>query len=802
MSTIAPSTNSSCLSGAFPVPLAEGFLCNPGFYCPNNTDAHPPEYCAPTTDCLLTRLQTVNNICPTPQGVYEPFVCPPGSFCAPGGQQLAPCPPGHFCPLGTAKPYACGATSICPAGSAREFVMDGFIFILVVDILLLGLFLEPVLRRAARGWARLLSAVSGKKLGSRDVEVGSERGDDGGGSGVSDAERSLRRFVASVGKCVGSGETGLAFGWEGLSLVLPTGKTILAAQSGFVGKGRMWAIMGGSGAGKSSFVNVLMGKTAHTTGTIYVNGEASQISRFKKLIGYVPQDDVLMAECTVRENIMHAASVRLPRAWTAAQRREHVDTLIACLGLAHVQHNLVGDALASAISGGQRKRVSIGLELAAAPMALFLDEPTSGLDASASLAIMGLLKQLSNLGVTVMCIIHQPRPEVLDFLDGLTLLHKGHQIYHGDMSGLMGHFSEMGFELSGKSNVADAVLDIISGHGIVPGTSAMPASALDSLLVSRWRPQALKIAADLSDREKHPAGHDLEALARSAASRGAPRLRQVYLCFIRSIKQQWIRKTSFLIEISVGAVAGLLIGLSLYQLKGMHFQGAYHAPFTILSSALNYTLVPQIGLLCSLAIGLAAAAPGVKTFGEEKQIYWREASSGHSRLAYYVGKVVATFPRLAISAMHFTTFYCVLATPWMPFWSMYLSNLLYFYCIYGLASIMSMLVRREDGPLMAMIVSLIIGVFGGYGPPLYLVKQWHLEWLWRLCPGIWLTEAYFDQHLAIMSHLYDLDLAASWTGYVRGRFAMDIGILLVIGTVYRVIAFGGLVFLNQAGRKR
>ncbi|KAK3300363.1 uncharacterized protein B0H64DRAFT_428448 [Chaetomium fimeti] len=302
-------------------------------------------------------------------------------------------------------------------------------------------------------------------------------------------------------------------------------------------------------------------------------------------------------------------------------------------------------------------------------------------------------------------------------------------------------------------------------------------------------------------RRRGASGSNLETLAHSAASRGASRLRQGHLCFARSVKQQWVRKTSFLIEISVGAVAGLLIGLSLYQLQGMHFQGAYHTPLTILSSALNYTLVPQVGLLCSLAIGLAAAAPGVKTFGEEKQIYWREASSGHSRLAYYVGKVLATLPRLGISAMHFTTFYCVLATPWMPFWSMFLTNLLYFYCIYGLASIMSVLVRREDGPLMAMIVSLIIGVFGGYGPPLYLVKEWHLEWLWRLCPGVWLTEAYFDKHLAIMSHLYDLDLAASWTGYVRGRFGMDIGILLVIGTVYRVIAFGGLIFLNRPGTK-
>ncbi|EAQ93305.1 hypothetical protein CHGG_01540 [Chaetomium globosum CBS 148.51] len=309
-------------------------------------------------------------------------------------------------------------------------------------------------------------------------------------------------------------------------------------------------------------------------------------------------------------------------------------------------------SLASSISGGQRKRVSIGLELAAAPMALFLNEPTSGLDVSAALAIMALLKRLSTLGVTVMCIIHQPRPEVLDLLDGLTVLHRGHQIYHGGVAGLTNHFSEMGFGLSEKSTLADAVLDIISGHGSATAPGAKGTTpTLDDLL-------------------------------------------------------------------DIG-------------------------PF--LSSALNYTLVPQIGL--------AAAAPGVKTFGEEKQIYWREVNSGHSRLAYYVGKVLATFPRLANSAMHFTTFYCVLATPWMHFWSMLLSKLL-----------------------------LIIGVWGGYGPPLYLVKEWHLEWLWRLCPGVWLTEVYFDKYLAIMSHLYDLDLAASWTCYVQGRFSMDIG--------YRLIGYG------------
>lgn len=313
----------------------------------------------------------------------------------------------------------------------------------------------------------------------------------------------------------------------------------------------------------------------------------------------------------MRENILHSAAIRLPRNWSSTQIRSHVDNLIRCLGLAHVQHNLVGDSVYSAISGGQRKRVSIALELASAPMALFLDEPTSGLDASAALKIMMLLKRLSQLNVTVICIVHQPRTEVLDLLDGVTLLHQGYQIYHGGVNGLKSHFSDnLGCSIENKANIADMVLDIISGnHGSAPSLG---------VLVDHWSPQARKITEDLH-RITHGGITSLEALAASAASRGAPRMRQVYLCFIRSLKQQWVRKPSFIIEISVGAIAGLLIGLSLYQLDGMHFQGSYYEPFTILSSALNYTLVPQIGLLCSLAIGLAAAAPGVKIFGEESR---------------------------------------------------------------------------------------------------------------------------------------------------------------------------------------
>lgn len=304
-------------------------------------------------------------------------------------------------------------------------------------------------------------------------------------------------------------------------------------------------------------------------------------------------------------------------------RHAHVDSVISCLNLSHVQNNIVGDTISSCISGGQRKRVSIGMELAAAPLALFLDEPTSGLDATAALSIMSLLKTLSTLGVTVVAIIHQPRPEILDVLDGLYLVAEGHQIYQGKASEIAQHFEQCGYPVAETANVADAVLDTVSRKRQAP--SHLVDDRPVDVLRKAWKSSMVAKGSTLA---RGPAQHvrrisssqgTMEQLLQSVIQRGAPWPQQVHLCLVRALKQQLRRKVSFILEISVGSIAGLLIGLSVYQLKGRHFQGIYLSPFELLSSAVNYTLVPQMGLLCSLAIGLAAAAPGVKVFGEESK---------------------------------------------------------------------------------------------------------------------------------------------------------------------------------------
>jgi hypothetical protein len=409
---------------------------------------------------------------------------------------------------------------------------------------------------------------------------------------------------------------------------------------------------------------------------------------------------------------------------------------------------------------------------------------------------MRTLKELSRLGITIVTIIHQPRQEIFESLDNLLLFGAGRMIFQGPESDVQGYFENVGFKFPEHANPADVVMDIIAGQGQLykpVGETGLPA------LIEHWKNYQYSLqkhASVLSVSQQ-----ETQALRSSIKMRGAPWWRQTYFCFLRSITQQIRLKSSFFSELGVGALAGFLIGLAQLNSHGINFQGLFHFPYEVLSSSLNYAAVPQMALLVGLSIGLTASSPGVKIFGEEKLVYWREAAAGHHRLAYHVGKVASTLPRMALANLHFTTVFLLLATPRIPFPAAFIANLLYFWCIYGLASCISMLTRREDGPLLAVMTSLIAGVLNGLSPSLAQVRVWHMQWLWRASPGTWLAELYFDQNVRPLAYLYHVDHAAGYLGYRLGHFQRDLYMLFVLGLVYRVVAFVLMVLCNRHRQK-
>ena len=131
--------------------------------------------------------------------------------------------------------------------------------------------------------------------------------------------------------------------------------------------------------GKTTFLNLMSGKLDRSGGTVRVNGEETELTRYRKIIGYVPQDDIMLRELTVEENVTHSALMRLPLEWKREKKLAQVDEILKALEIDHVRDVVVGDERRRGISGGQRKRVNIAMEMVTKPSLLCLDEPTSGL---------------------------------------------------------------------------------------------------------------------------------------------------------------------------------------------------------------------------------------------------------------------------------------------------------------------------------------------------------------------------------------------------------------------------------------
>ena len=206
--------------------------------------------------------------------------------------------------------------------------------------------------------------------------------------------------------------------------------------------GRLIGIMGGSGAGKSTLLNVLNGNYSPSEGEVTINGIDihKEKEKIEGIIGFVSQDDLLIEELTVFQNLFFNAKLCF-RELTDKQIAKKVISLLRAIGLYESKDLKVGNPLEKTISGGQRKRLNISLELIREPSVLFVDEPTSGLSSRDSENIMDLLKELALKGKLVFVVIHQPSSEIFKMFDKLLLLDQGgYPIFYGNPVDSVVHF--------------------------------------------------------------------------------------------------------------------------------------------------------------------------------------------------------------------------------------------------------------------------------------------------------------------------------------------------------------------------
>ena len=225
--------------------------------------------------------------------------------------------------------------------------------------------------------------------------------------------------------------------------------------------------MGPSGAGKTSLLNILAGRAA-SRGHVKIEADI-RLNNYsvdptniavRQHMAFVAQDDSLQVTSTPREAIYFSAKLRSPRATTESNLVKLVNKMLHELGLDHCADTYVGGPLLKGISGGERKRTSVGVELVVRPAMVFLDEPTSGLDSFSAVQLCQVLKKVANAGSSVLFTIHQPASEIFNSFDSLILLNKGRVMYNGPVPEVSEYFAARGHPLPKAYNPADWIMNV------------------------------------------------------------------------------------------------------------------------------------------------------------------------------------------------------------------------------------------------------------------------------------------------------------------------------------------------------
>jgi len=262
--------------------------------------------------------------------------------------------------------------------------------------------------------------------------------------------------------------------WDDIEISTKDGsQMVLNSMTGCICSGEMWAIMGPSGCGKTTLLNVLAGRTNTMThlenyrGRVAINNVHVNAAMRIRLTAYVLQEDVFFAELTVREVLMFAAKLKLPVDEHKLIDNEDstnlgiVDGIMEDLVLDKVADVRVGDTLRKGISGGEKKRLAIGVELVTQPSIIFLDEPTSGLDSVATFKVCKILRGLCDSNCMVMATIHQPSHYTFELFDHVYLMRTGQCVFAEQRVELAAVFSVQGHKIPPTVNPADFTLDIL-----------------------------------------------------------------------------------------------------------------------------------------------------------------------------------------------------------------------------------------------------------------------------------------------------------------------------------------------------
>ncbi|KAM9956063.1 hypothetical protein ACTFIW_005917 [Dictyostelium discoideum] len=486
---------------------------------------------------------------------------------------------------------------------------------------------------------------------------------------------------------------------------------LLKDVNGFIVPG-MCALMGPSGAGKSTLMDVLAKRknVGTITGDIRINGQLVKDMNITRFTGYVEQQDILSANLTVREAIEFSANCRLPSSYLQKDRVKLIDEILSVLSLTKMQNTTIGPNPTLGISLANRKKVSIGIELASDPHLIFLDEPTSGLDSSAALKVMNCVKKIAESGRTVVCTIHQPSQEIFEKFDQLLLLDKGKVIYFGDTgdnsSTVIQHFTSAGYQYEHGRNPADFILEIAE-HPPSTGQSASDyfkssihySNSIQRLESKTIVPEGVDVPK-YKGKYSAPATAQLHSLVKRGWLNHVRRPQTILLRFLRSF------------------IPAIVIGTLFLRLDNDQ------------TGARNRIALVFLGFL----FGGMASIGKVPTIVEDRSVYYRESSAGtYPAHLYILASVITDLPMMVLTAfsywipMFFLTGLTLGDHGWKFFFSLGV-YLLVIMCYDSLATLFALTLPTIPIAILVSGVGLnFLGLFGGFFIPVNNIPR---GWIW------------------------------------------------------------------------
>ncbi|KAJ4977274.1 hypothetical protein NE237_002380 [Protea cynaroides] len=557
--------------------------------------------------------------------------------------------------------------------------------------------------------------------------------------------------------------------------------------------GVLTALMGVSGAGKTTLMDVLSGrKTAGTiAGEIKIGGYPKVQKTFARISGYCEQNDIHSPQITVEESVTYSAWLRLSPEIDSKTKAEFVNEVLETIELDGIKDTLVGTPGVSGLSTEQRKRLTIAVELVANPSIIFMDEPTSGLDARAAAIVMRAVKNVVGMGRTVVCTIHQPSTDIFESFDELILMKRGGRlIYAGPLgqhsSRVIKYFEELPGvpKIKDNYNPATWMLEVTS-------TSAEADLGVDFAEIYREssiNKENVELVKQLSTPP--PGSKDLHFSTRFPQNGWG----QFKACLWKQYLSYWRSPSYNLRRFAYTFIASVVLGI-LFWKKGKKINTQQDL-INVLGA--QYVVVQLLGVNLSSSV-----LPFVST---ERTVFYRERAAGmYSPWAYSFAQVVIEIPYLLVQ----TFIYVIITYPMFGFHVSAYKIFWYYYAMFCVLAYFNylgmMLLSLTPSVHVAATLSsafyTMLNLFSGYLMPKPEIPKWWL-WLYYLCPTSWtlkgiLTSQYGDSNKMILA-FGEPETISSFLGGYLGYHYDQLGFVAMAVIAFPIAV--ALVFAYSLGK--